>query len=75
MNANPTVGQRIRDLRLGALLTQKALAAKLGVETMTVSRWERDDVPPSDLNRVRLGRFFNVNPNEFRPTFESEPAA
>lgn len=70
MEATPTVGTLIHDLRLDALLTQKQLAAALGVEAMTVSRWERDETPPSDLNRVRLGRFFKKNPNEFRVIVE-----
>lgn len=66
MEATLTVGGRIKDFRLALLLTQKALANKLGVESVTVSRWERDDVPPSDLNRVRLGQLFDVHPDLFR---------
>jgi transcriptional regulator with XRE-family HTH domain len=56
---------RIKELRLNRELTQKQLALALSVEAVTVSRWERGEVPPSDLNRVRLGRFFCVHPNEF----------
>lgn len=63
--ALPSPGARIKELRLGRLLTQRQLADKLGVEAITVSRWERDETPPSDLNRVRLGQFFGVHPNEF----------
>lgn len=59
-------GQRIKELRLERELTQFDLALKLGVTAVTVSRWERDFKPPSDLNRVRLGRFFGVHPNEFQ---------
>lgn len=63
--ALPQPGGRIKELRLDRELTQRQLAEKLGVEAVTVSRWERGDKPPSDLNRVRLGRFFGVHPNEF----------
>lgn len=63
--ALPTPGQRIKNLRLDRELTQYDLAYELGVTAVTVSRWERDYKPPSDLNRVRLGRFFGVHPNEF----------
>jgi transcriptional regulator with XRE-family HTH domain len=72
MRTRKSVGARIKELRLAALLTQKQLATKLQVEPVTISRWERDEVPPSDLNRVRLGQFFGVSPETFRP---SEKAA
>lgn len=61
-------GARIKELRLDREMTQRGLANKLGVDAITVSRWERGDKPPSDLNRVRLGRCFGVHPNEFLPT-------
>ncbi len=46
------VGSRLRTARRGAGLTQKALASELGVEPITVSRWERDVTTPS-LPRLR----------------------
>lgn len=58
-------GAQIKELRLNKLLTQRQLAERLGVEPVTISRWERGEVPPSDLNRVRLAQFFNVHPNQF----------
>lgn len=63
---------RIKDLRLKREMTQRQLADQIGVDAITVSRWERGYKPPSDLNRVRLGRFFGVHPNEF---LASEAAA
>lgn len=68
MRTRKSVGATIKDLRLEAVLTQKELALRLHVEPVTVSRWERDEVPPSDLNRVRLARFFNVSADKFRPS-------
>jgi transcriptional regulator with XRE-family HTH domain len=47
------VGSRVRVARRAAGLTQKQLAEALGVEPITVSRWERDVTMPSV---PRLGR-------------------
>ena len=46
------VGGRLRAARRGAGLTQKQLASELGVEAITVSRWERGATSPS-LPRLR----------------------
>ena len=46
------VGGRLRTARRGAGLTQKQLAETLGVESITVSRWERGVTTPS-LPRLR----------------------
>jgi transcriptional regulator with XRE-family HTH domain len=73
MAARQTPGRKIRDLRLetkiGPLekpMTQRQLAEKVGVDPITVSRWERDEVPPSEVNRVMLARLFGKHPDEFR---------
>ena len=46
------MGRRLRTARRGAGLTQKQLAEALGVESITVSRWEREVTSPS-LPRLR----------------------
>ena len=46
------VGGRLRTARRGAGLTQKQLADRLQVESITVSRWERGVTSPS-LPRLR----------------------
>jgi len=46
------VGARLRTARRSAGLTQRQLAEKLGVESITVSRWERGVTTPS-LPRLR----------------------
>lgn len=46
------VGGRLRTARRSAGLTQKQLADELGVESITVSRWERGATSPS-LTRLR----------------------
>jgi transcriptional regulator with XRE-family HTH domain len=47
-----SVGGRVRAARRAAGLTQKQLAEELGVEPITVSRWERGVTSPS-LPRLR----------------------
>ena len=58
---------RIRQLRLGGdrPLTQKQLAEKLGVDPITISRWERGATSPSDIHRVLLARLGGGHPNDF----------
>jgi transcriptional regulator with XRE-family HTH domain len=51
------VGARLRAARRGAGLTQKQLAQALGVDSITVSRWERGVTSPS---LPRLGRIAEV---------------
>ena len=46
------MGGRLRTARRSAGLTQKQLAEQLGVESITVSRWERGVTTPS-LPRLR----------------------
>lgn len=65
---------RIKHLRLEKTLTQRQLAGKLGVDPITVSRWERG-TPPSDLNRVMLARVFGVHPNDLLDDGNGKAAA
>jgi transcriptional regulator with XRE-family HTH domain len=54
------IGQKIRDLRTAAQLSQDKLAAKLGIAANTVSRWETGTykTTPEDLDK--LARLFEV---------------
>ena len=50
-----TVGARIKKARQAAGLTQVELAARLGVEQSTISRWESDhDLTVGQLAQVAL---------------------
>ncbi len=51
------MGSRLRAARRGAGLTQKQLAAELGVEAITVSRWERGVTSPSLPRLRRIAEF------------------
>jgi transcriptional regulator with XRE-family HTH domain len=54
------IGQKIRDLRTDAQLSQDKLASKLGIAANTVSRWETGTykTTPEDLDK--LARLFEV---------------
>lgn len=43
-----TRGERLRAARAKAGLTQEQVAARFGVETSTVSRWEKSSDPGTD---------------------------
>ncbi|MBA7593199.1 hypothetical protein ES703_00116 [subsurface metagenome] len=49
----------IRELRKSLGLTQKELAARLKVDSITVSRWERNEQRPSSLAQKQLARLVN----------------
>ena len=49
----------IRELRESLGLTQKELAARLKVDSITVSRWERNEQKPSNLAQKQLARLVN----------------
>ena len=48
--------QEIRQLRKRLGLTQKELAARVRVDAITVSRWERSEQQPSQLAQRQLER-------------------
>ncbi|MFK7942355.1 MAG: multiprotein-bridging factor 1 family protein [Paracoccaceae bacterium] len=53
-------GKRIKSLRVTHGLTQKELAWQLGVDTTTVSRWERNLVEPQPQIRRTIERDFEL---------------
>lgn len=57
----------IRDRRLNRdkPLKQRELADKIGVDPITVSRWERDVTTPSDVHRVLLARALGGRPDDY----------
>jgi DNA-binding transcriptional regulator YiaG len=46
----------IKELRQALCLTQAELAAKIGVDVLTVSRWERGIVTPSKLAQKEIDK-------------------
>jgi transcriptional regulator with XRE-family HTH domain len=58
------IGDRLRDLRKRALLTQRELADKSGVGVTTIIRIERNQVEPQGSTIRKLARALNVAPEE-----------
>lgn len=52
---------RIRDLRVAAGLTGQQLAAALGVDAATVSRWENEVTGVPDKHKLTLAERFGVS--------------
>jgi transcriptional regulator with XRE-family HTH domain len=67
------VAERIKELRTSfgqTGLSQEALAAKLGVATNTISRWETGTYEPTLDDLEKLSREFGVSILEFFPKVE-----
>src|SRR5262249_48095713 len=57
-----TLGNRIRKRRLDLSLLQKEVAIRIGVDTETVYRWERNRASPSISQFPRIIRFLGYDP-------------
>ena len=62
------IGDRLRDLRKRALLTQKELADKSGVGVTTIIRIERNQVEPQGSTIRKLASALSVAPEELVKT-------
>ena len=62
------IGDRLRDLRKRALLTQRDLADKSGVGVTTIIRIERNQVEPHGRTIRRLAEALEVAPEELVKT-------
>jgi len=62
------IGDRLRDLRKRALLTQKELADKSGVGVTTIIRIERNQVEPQGSTIRKLAGTLSVAPEELVKT-------
>lgn len=52
---------RLKELRTEAGLKQEELGEKIGVQRMTIYRWENGSNPPSDENLLLLAQLFNMS--------------
>lgn len=59
------VGEKIKELREEAGLTQGQLAERVGVKRNTIWRWENEQANLSPKNREKLSEIFNVAPSNF----------
>lgn len=56
-----TVADRIKALRLREKLTQRELGKKIGVTSVTISKWELDTAKPKSHSLLKLCQVFNVD--------------
>ncbi|MDY4888485.1 MAG: helix-turn-helix transcriptional regulator [Sphaerochaetaceae bacterium] len=57
---NYSFGNRIRNLRITAGITQKKLADLMGVSPQAVCKWEKDMSCPDIMSLPRLSRIFGI---------------
>lgn len=57
-------GKNLQYERKLAGLTQKELAAKMGIKQQQLSRWERDKIEPTVSSIVALAKALDVTYNE-----------
>lgn len=56
-----SLGDRIRTSRKSLRLTQKQLAAKIGIDHTTISKWESDTYEPDTKSLNMLAEIFSVS--------------
>lgn len=59
------IGQKLKDKRTQAGLTQEAVAEKIGVSRQTVSSWENNRSYPDIVSILRLSDLYEVSLDEF----------
>jgi transcriptional regulator with XRE-family HTH domain len=57
-----TIGQRLREVRIGVAMTQAEFAAKMQVSTTTVTRYEGDNTIPDGNFLLKLEELFRADP-------------
>jgi len=57
------IGQRVRDARLKADMTQECLAELIGIHWKTVGHIERGSYPVALTTFIRLTQFLEISPN------------
>ena len=71
-----TLGQRIREHRRRAGLSQEALARRMDVSRQAVTKWESGQSAPSTENLFRLAELFGTPVDLLLPSEEADaPAA
>ena len=71
-----TLGQRIREHRRRAGLSQEALARRMDVSRQAVTKWESSQSAPSTENLFRLAELFGTTVDLLLPSEEADaPAA
>ena len=58
------MGQKIKQLRYKAGLTQEQLAEQMGVSAQSVSKWENGSSEPSTMNLLAIAELYGVEAGE-----------
>ena len=66
------LGERIRELRLKAGLSQEELGKLLGVKKAAVSMWERGQNRPPIDKIFKMAKIFGVRPSDIMPKLEGD---
>ena len=64
MTEEPTLGERIAAGRKALGLTQRALADRLSVHELAVSRWETGRANPSHEHRLAVAELLGIDPRD-----------
>ena len=64
MPESNSFAQRLKALRKSKGITQEQLAETLNVNSITVSRWENNELIPKTVNIQRIAQVFNVPVND-----------
>ena len=67
-----TQGERIKKLRKSKGVTQRELAARLGISEQAVSKWEKNLSNPSTKNLLQIAKIFGVSITYFYQSEESQ---
>lgn len=59
-----TFGEKLKEARLSAGMTQSVLAQRIGIKQQQLSQWECDKVEPTLSNIVALLKVLQVNPDD-----------
>ena len=70
-----TFGLQLRVWRRRRVLTQQGLAARLGVSSITVKRWELGHSMPRPTHQSCLVEALGLSPDEFVAALEGEQPA
>jgi transcriptional regulator with XRE-family HTH domain len=58
------IGQKLKNTRLTAGLTQESVAGKIGVSRQTISNWENDKSYPDIVNVIALSNLYSISLDE-----------
>ena len=67
-----TQGERIKKLRKSKGVTQRELAARLGISEQAVSKWEKNLSNPSTKNLLQIAKIFGVSITYFYQSEDSQ---